>query len=240
MNFLIGQTEYQNKTFHMHSHDYWEIIVYHLGQGTLFFGENSMHVKSGNIVIVPPKTLHCSNTQDQLKSFYLAGKMDSTFNFTSPFIFNDDSQEGVELCRIIFNNRFKKSEFLNSLCTAFLQFILQNLKIEDDKGVAVNKIIDEINFNFADATLDLNYLLKKSGYAEDYIRSHFKKVTGKTPVEYLTEIRITHAKQLINLYKNAMPLGEVALLSGFNDYVYFSRRFKSFTGVSPQDYKRDL
>ncbi|MBR5900472.1 MAG: AraC family transcriptional regulator, partial [Clostridia bacterium] len=46
-----------------------------------------------------------------------------------------------------------------------------------------------------------------------------------------------HAKQLIDTYKDALLLYEVAILSGFSDYVYFSRRFKKFTGLSPQEYK---
>lgn len=238
MSYIIGETKYEGKILPLHSHDYWEIILYHTGSGFLYYNEQSFSVKSGDIVIIPPKTMHRSLSEDNLKSFYFAGNFDSSFNLTAPFLFHDsDNKDAVNLCRMIYNNRFQKGEFLLSLHNAFIQLVLQNLKIDDNKSIAVNKIINQINLNFHDASLDLNLLLKKSGYAEDYIRAHFKKVTGKTPVEYLTEIRITHAKQLIELYKNALTLGEIALHSGFSDYIYFSRRFKFFTGVSPQEYK---
>ena len=83
-------------------------------------------------------------------------------------------------------------------------------------------------------------MLNSSGYAEDYIREQFKLSTGKSPVRFLTDIRIDFAEQLIELYANQISLSEVALRSGYYDYAYFSRRFRQKTGVSPQEYKRQV
>jgi AraC-like DNA-binding protein len=83
-------------------------------------------------------------------------------------------------------------------------------------------------------------LLQKSGYAEDYIRSHFKKVTGKTPNGFLTDIRIKHATFLIEIYANTLSLQSIAEQCGYLDYVYFSKTFKSILGVSPKEYKNTI
>lgn len=64
----------------------------------------------------------------------------------------------------------------------------------------------------------------------------FKKMTGKTPVQYLTELRIDRAKQL--LIGSDQRLKEIAEQTGFRDEYYFSRRFKQAVGVSPTQFVR--
>jgi AraC-like DNA-binding protein len=81
-------------------------------------------------------------------------------------------------------------------------------------------------------------LLTKSGYAEDYIRAKFREITGYTPVEFLTKVRISQACSLIDMYGNSLQLSEIAEKCGYTDYVYFSRRFKALTGISPREYLR--
>ena len=101
---------------------------------------------------------------------------------------------------------------------------------------AEKEIISEITDNFYDSNIDLGYILRRSGYAEDYVRAHFKKITGKTPTEFLTKIRIHHACYLIDIYRNSMSLSQIAEKCGYTDYIYFSRKFKQIKGISPQKY----
>ena len=96
----------------------------------------------------------------------------------------------------------------------------------------------QILSNFYDSNFNVTELLNHSGYAEDYIRANFKKFVGKTPVEYLNELRINHAKTLINVYQNSVPLIDISLNCGFIDYIYFSRKFKQVVGISPIEYKK--
>lgn len=62
----------------------------------------------------------------------------------------------------------------------------------------------------------------------------FQKLTGKRPLDYLTELRINHSKQL--MLETSEPLREIARLVGFSDEYYFSRRFRQKTGVTPGQY----
>ena len=117
-----------------------------------------------------------------------------------------------------------------------IHFLLQNLQVEDGIRAAVKSICDAI-VREAFSGIDLAGLLAASGYSEDYIRARFRQITGKTPHEYLTEIRIDRARFLIDVYGATLPLSEIAVRCGYGDYVYFSKKFKALTGLSPRQYR---
>ncbi|MFD3258356.1 ABC transporter substrate-binding protein [Paenibacillus lentus] len=64
----------------------------------------------------------------------------------------------------------------------------------------------------------------------------FKELTGKRPLEYLTELRINRSKHL--LIHTDEPLREIARQVGFIDEYYFNRRFRQTTGIAPKQFAR--
>ncbi|PQP83356.1 hypothetical protein C0Q44_01145 [Paenibacillus sp. PCH8] len=62
----------------------------------------------------------------------------------------------------------------------------------------------------------------------------FRSLTDKTPIEYLTEIRLNRAKEL--LLQTEETIESIAHLVGFNDHYYFVRRFRQKTGLPPREY----
>lgn len=63
----------------------------------------------------------------------------------------------------------------------------------------------------------------------------FRNATGQTPIEYLIDIRLQRA---INMLKNSeLPITEIAYLVGFNDSNYFSRLFREKLNASPREYR---
>lgn len=70
-------------------------------------------------------------------------------------------------------------------------------------------------------------------------RSHlsalFRKEVGCTFPEYLTQIRISKAKEIMK-FKH-VKLNEVANMVGFSDYAHFSKTFKKITGIPPETYQ---
>ena len=62
-----------------------------------------------------------------------------------------------------------------------------------------------------------------------------KSIVGLTPVDFVCEMRIKRAAQLIE--KSEYSFSQIAYMTGFNDPKYFSRRFKKIMGVTPTEYK---
>ncbi len=77
---------------------------------------------------------------------------------------------------------------------------------------------------------DLSALVRIS---PSYLGSIFKKVTGRSPIDYLIEIRLGKAKEML---RDGHPVLEVAAKTGFNDAFYFSKCFKEREGIPPSHF----
>lgn len=65
----------------------------------------------------------------------------------------------------------------------------------------------------------------------------FKEAIGKTPLEYINEIRISKAKELLSTLNYS--ISEISEMVGFPSQNYFARIFKKHTGISPKKYSED-
>jgi len=98
----------------------------------------------------------------------------------------------------------------------------------------VQKIIEYMTENYSKNTT-LNELAEYAHVSPSYLGSIFRRVTGRSPIDYLIEIRINRAK---NLLKDGYSVTDTSRLVGFNDIYYFSRMFKRHEGISPSEYIR--
>lgn len=241
MNLMINRTSDGIKKYPQHRHKTYEIMLYLSGEGYLRTDTVNYPFSPGSIIIVPPGVTHGSESEDGFVNISIGGKFEHLFHFVNPVLLSDNEDgEGRMLATLIYKNRFDDEGYISKLVEAYLLFLLSNLKIEDNISQEVNKIIRKITENFHNRELNLSSLLKESGYAEDYIRSCFKKITGKTPNAFLSDIRMSRACFLIEIYSHTMSMQQIAEQCGYTDYVYFSKKFKAIIGLSPQEYKRTV
>lgn len=74
-------------------------------------------------------------------------------------------------------------------------------------------------------------LAVRSGYSASHFARVFTKVYDISPIQYLNQIRIMHAKNLLRTGQYSMA--EIAQECGFSNVYYFSRCFKQITGTTP-------
>lgn len=75
-----------------------------------------------------------------------------------------------------------------------------------------------------------------AGMSANAFCRYFKARTGKTYVEYLTELRVGLACKL--LIENRMTKKQICFESGFNSLTYFYRNFLALKGESPSHYQK--
>lgn len=79
-------------------------------------------------------------------------------------------------------------------------------------------------------------LAAKFGFSSEYLGKIFKKYSGLTLSKYLTRLRMNEAKRLLVSHPN-MEIQKIGELVGYTDSFYFSRAFKSYTGIQPSEYR---
>lgn len=70
-----------------------------------------------------------------------------------------------------------------------------------------------------------------------YLYKLFKNTLHMSPQEFLTEVRLLRAKELLS--KTKLSVEQVALSCGYRDTLVFSKAFKRSTGTAPREYRRE-
>lgn len=86
--------------------------------------------------------------------------------------------------------------------------------------------------------ITLENIAQEIGFNPQYFSRFFKKHTGITFVEFLTEYRINMAKAILSA--EAIPMIEVAEKAGFNSVKTFHHVFKEYVGMSPKKYQMSI
>lgn len=99
----------------------------------------------------------------------------------------------------------------------------------------IKRVIDYINTNYRDK-LNLEIMAEISGLSPCYFHKLFKKAVKMKPNDYVREVRLKNAKDL--LAKTDIPIYEVALKCGFENIPYFSYIFGKRFGMSPNEFRQ--
>ena len=107
--------------------------------------------------------------------------------------------------------------------------------VKNEKVISVLRTSHE---NLSNPDFNIYEEMKKTNYSEAYIRRLIVEETGMTPIQFLTGIRIDKAIEIIHSGQSPLSITSLAQACGFRDPLYFSRKFKMATGMSPREYIR--
>ena len=223
-----------------HSHPNWEIVLQLTGCVTTTVNNHTFLFQEGDIMIIPPNTLHSGIADKPFNNIFIEIN-DADFE---DFIVVHDTDSGVHdlmqiLHKVLCKQDIDYQILSNSLTASIIQYI-KKYAANKSKYPFVAKIQESIYNNLDNPVFDLTTEIKNTGFCSDYFRRCFKEDTGKTPLEYLTEMRISQAKNLlIQNSGNRYSIADIALKCGFQDSFYFSTCFKKHTGVTPSQYRKD-
>jgi len=97
------------------------------------------------------------------------------------------------------------------------------------------KVMEIMEKNMDNSELTVDQLVSKIGIGRSVFFKKLKSLTGIAPIEFIREVRIKRAAQLIET--GEFTISQVTFMVGNNDPRYFSRCFKQKFGMTPSEYK---
>lgn len=107
-----------------------------------------------------------------------------------------------------------------------------------DGSVMMNRITDYIDNHYYDPELTVARVAALFHMNQTYLSKRMKQELGASFLDYLTELRISKAKELLDQSMHNIKIGDLAVKVGYTNQYYFSRLFKSRVGMCPLEYKK--
>jgi transcriptional regulator GlxA family with amidase domain len=122
---------------------------------------------------------------------------------------------------------------LENVMEAFCRMVVNNRNEREHE--TVRTLVSRLEDLYGDPELTVYKFAETVGRPERYISQLFKEHTGQTLSEYLEQIRINKAIEL--LVHTGMTIDEIARQTGYNSSHSFRRAFKRVSGASPSTYR---
>ncbi|MBR6729040.1 MAG: AraC family transcriptional regulator [Clostridia bacterium] len=217
-------------------------ILHYVLEGEGYFNEH--RVKSGEGFFISPKELHeyHSSLEKPWKYFWvtfggnagasICGKYIET-NKENIFQF-DFKTKLLNLCDSIFSVEGSLSE------AKAVSYFFSLLSYHEKKNsIAGNRYVEDakkyMNVNFY-RNVSITEVADALGINDRYLYNLFIKYENISPKQYLSALKLSRAKSMLK--NTESPISEIAISSGFQDVLSFSRFFSKNVGLSPTAYRK--
>jgi AraC-like DNA-binding protein len=243
-------------------HDCYEIYLLTAGERYYFINDVCHILKSGDLFIVKPFEMHYAQSLDA--PFYARHLLNFPQKMLDPLltpteqdlllgklrsciIHLDEEQfqeaefyfRGISSANGFLAEKIQQTHLLQLLvflskCIEASDSLLDTAQLPGAKP-EILQAIQYINRNYAD-NLTLDFISEKVHLSKYYFCRQFSKTVGATFLEYLNNVRLAKAHQL--LLNTKLPITKIAALTGFSSGVQLSRTFQSVYKESPAAFRR--
>ncbi|HUR81148.1 MAG TPA: AraC family transcriptional regulator [Thermoanaerobaculia bacterium] len=105
---------------------------------------------------------------------------------------------------------------------------------QEPLSFAVTQAIRFANASIADP-IAIGDLAEAANVSVRSLHERFTEELGTTPMDYVRDLRLTHAESLLR--ETQLPAAEIAAACGFYDQAHFCRLFKQRTGTTPRQFR---
>ena len=247
--------------YETHDHSAVEILLTLEGMVTYTIEDKIYQVRKGEILIVPPDTLHSLTMGEGSSRYLFLFESDAIMTmrdiksmamyFHKPFHLRDGSDAHVRIRELLLRAReaYEKREMMwNTMCYSCILRIYATLGQRYLSGIkprtgdnmrnmdseVINAVMTYINNHYREE-LSLEDVAKFAGFSRYYFSRSFKRQTVYSFKDYLCQKRLQVAMDL--LIRTNRSMRDVAIESGFGSVATFNRVFREKKGCTPTQYR---
>ncbi|MDY8135493.1 AraC family transcriptional regulator [Aquimarina sp. 2201CG5-10] len=259
--------EKMNRAPIWHYHPEIEIVYVNGGTGKRQIGSHMSYYRNGTLILIGSNLPHCGFT-DSLTgnssetiiqmlpdflghSFFAIPEMNSIGHLLERarkgIVFHGDTKRNIgsqienlknldafdKLLGIL--HILKEMEQTNEYTILNAEGFVIETALQDNNRI--NKVFNFVREEFM-RPIPLEEIADKVSMSIPGFCRYFKKITGKTFIQFVNEYRLVHAAKL--LHEKQTSITDICYESGFSNFSHFNKLFKKFTGKTPSEYRNEL
>ncbi len=248
-------------------HEFYEVVYTDSGTINCAFNEKLINLKQGDLLLIPPKTVHSYKAIiDKSASIFIV-----CFRCTSDFLnifenkiklSNDQKsllaeiiKEAKSALHFPFNKKLKQLSsplfgaqqlIENKLEELLINLIRNELNINNNIKLVMstteleNNLVKDIVAFLKEnlyGRISLEDISRQTFYSKTYLNKIFQKSLGYTIMQYYTELKIQEAKKLL---REGVSSNDIAYKLNFDSPTYFTKVFKRLVKLTPSQYRKTL
>ncbi|MCR4655932.1 MAG: response regulator [Lachnospiraceae bacterium] len=223
---ISGKTEFKSLNESERFNSFKALLLGENREGVRGFLKDILSELTGNDYILP----------NQAREFYYRLFniiIESGTEFKLPrekYLPGADLWEQVAACNSVFE--------LDDMLTECTGLFFEGLKSSRSESAVVYSIKSYISENYTNMDLSIMAVSDHVKLSSSYVCTLFKSETGITLNQYITEYRLSRARELLSDPRNRIV--EIAERVGYSDSNYFSKIFRKSFGLSPSEYRESL
>lgn len=262
INITLHNKSGTGPIFESHWHDHFQFIYCTKGEARILCSGNSVDLAAGEVIVINTHEMHYGESLQEDISYYvimvdlsfiLSNGVDSCqTKYISPLaqnllLFENRISRDREICNCIeimideYNTQKPgyelavKAAVYNAIVLLLRNHVARSFnKKEYDVQIANMKRFQSVFHYIGDnlgQEIELNKLAEIACLSTGHFCRVFKRLTGKSAIAYINQLRVEKAALLLE--QGEASIKEIAFATGFCDTNYFSRVFRKYKGLAP-------
>lgn len=238
---------YNDLGFVEHLHDDFELIYIFKGTIILNINNKATVLNEGDFALILPNQIHSYHSMNHTLSWIGVFSKDYVRDFAHEVYGKQGKfcnfRCDETICNFVFKYMIFAEEPLQNELSACLTILCAQYQkdntfteIHYNRETYLYDILNYISLHYTEE-ISLKAIAQELHINMNYLSRYFHKNIPMNFIDFINHYRVSHAQDLL---AQGVDLVETAYSSGFQSIRSFNRVFKSFTGKTPTEYRKQL